>query len=116
MMMNEPNLFVICLNAFVAVLALLSALALAMRLLIAAFPARAGQAPAAAGTGARGGAGTTPVNAAASGSPAATSVDAAMVAAISAAAQAVFPAACVARIDVADSAPANAGKDAKGTP
>jgi len=38
--MAEPSLLHICLNAFIAVLGLLSLLALAMRLLIALFPER----------------------------------------------------------------------------
>lgn len=36
--MEEPNLMLVCLNAFSAVMVLLSLLALAMRLLITLFP------------------------------------------------------------------------------
>lgn len=45
--MEDINLYIICFNAFVAVLALLSILALAMRVLIVLFPAaRSGSDPA----------------------------------------------------------------------
>jgi len=40
--MNPPDLLVVCLTAFVAVFALLGFLAVVMRLLMAAFPARSG--------------------------------------------------------------------------
>ncbi len=40
--MNPPDLLVVCLTAFVAVFTLLGFLAVVMRLLMAAFPARSG--------------------------------------------------------------------------
>lgn len=79
--MNEPNLLVMCLNAFLAVLVLLSLLALAMRLLIAVFPPACRPAAAAPGAApARGG-------------------DHALAAAIAAAVQAAVPGGRVTRIE-----------------
>ena len=80
--MNEPSLLVMCLNAFVAVLVLLSVLALVMRLLLIVFPANGAAATAGRGGDAHGGA-----------------ADPALAAAISVAAQIVAPGARVTRIE-----------------
>jgi hypothetical protein len=79
--MNEPSLLVMCLNAFVAVLVLLSVLALVMRLLLIVFPASGAAVTAGHGGDAHGGG------------------DPALAAAISVAAQMVVPGARVTRIE-----------------
>lgn len=80
--MHAPNLLVICLNAFLAVLVLLSLLALTMRVLIAALPARETA--------------SMPV---AAEPDTATMVDPALAAAVTMAAQATFPGLHVTRIE-----------------
>ena len=82
--MPAPNLLVICLNAFLAVLVLLSLLALAMRLLIAVLPVKSGATSALA---------TAPVTSAAG------SIDPALAAAMTTAAHAAFPGLHVTRIE-----------------
>ena len=79
--MDEPNLFVMCLNAFVAVLVLLSLLALVMRLLGVVFPP-SGRPAGEAGPG-----------------EATTAADPALAAAITTATQSILPGGRITRIE-----------------
>jgi hypothetical protein len=90
--MNEQNLLIICLSAFAAVLVLLSVLALAMRALIAVFPAPAQ--PGAAGV-----------------APVAGAGDPALAAAIAMTARALFPGAQLTRIEPVATAEDDSRKD-----